>query len=54
MLKRVGTRARVAISELIGAPVHLTLHVRTRKGWIDDDSLLDEARVCTVMAGNAR
>jgi len=42
VLKRVGTRARVAISELIGAPVHLTLHVRTRKGWIDDDSLLDE------------
>jgi len=42
VLKRVGTRARIGIAELIGAPVHLTLHVRTRKGWIDDDSLLDE------------
>ncbi len=42
VLKRVGTRARAGISQLIDAPVHLTLHVRTRKGWIDDDSLLDE------------
>jgi GTP-binding protein Era len=42
VLKRVGTRARVAIKELLGEPVHLNLHVRTRKGWIDDEGQLDD------------
>jgi len=42
VLKRVGTRARVAIRELLGEPVHLNLHVRTRKGWIDDEGQLDD------------
>lgn len=42
VLKRVGTRARHAIAELLGQPVHLSLHVKTRSGWIDDDRELDE------------
>jgi GTPase len=42
VLKRVGSRARKAIAELLGMPVHLELHVKTRTGWIDDESLLDE------------
>lgn len=42
VLKRVGTRARHAIAELLGMPVHLTLHVKTRSGWTDDDASLDE------------
>ncbi len=42
VLKRVGSRARKAMAELFGQPVHLTLHVKTRAGWIDDERLLDE------------
>jgi GTPase len=42
VLKRVGTRARHAIADLLGQPVHLSLHVKTRSGWIDDDRELDE------------
>ncbi|AKS42437.1 GTPase Era [Wenzhouxiangella marina] len=42
VLKRVGSRARAAIGELLGERVHLNLHVRTRKGWIDDEGQLDE------------
>jgi len=42
VLKRVGSRARHAIAELLGAPVHLELHVKTRAGWVDDERLLDE------------
>jgi GTPase len=42
VLKRVGTRARHAIAELLGMPVHLELHVKTRAGWMDDESSLDE------------
>ena len=42
VLKRVGTRARSSIAELLDERVHLNLHVRTRKGWIDDEALLDE------------
>ncbi len=42
VLKRVGSRARQAIAELLGMPVHLELHVRTRSGWMDDDGALDE------------
>ncbi|MEN1728042.1 MAG: GTPase Era [Pseudomonadota bacterium] len=42
VLKRVGTRARVAIADLLGQRVHLNLHVRTRKGWIDDEGQLDD------------
>lgn len=42
VLKRVGTRARAGIAELLQERVHLNLHVSTRKGWIDDEGLLDE------------
>lgn len=42
VLKRVGTRARHAIGELLSEPAHLRLHVRSRSGWIDDDDRLDE------------
>ena len=42
VLKRVGSRARRAMAELFGQPVHLELHVRTREGWVDDDRALDE------------
>jgi len=42
VLKRVGSRARLAMTELLDERVHLTLHVRTRKGWMDDEGQLDE------------
>ncbi len=42
VLKRVGTRARHRIAELLGERVHLELHVKTRAGWMDDEGLLDE------------
>lgn len=42
VLKRVGSRARRAMAEIFGQPVHLELHVRTRDGWIDDERALDE------------
>ncbi|NDY94472.1 GTPase Era [Wenzhouxiangella limi] len=42
VLKRVGSRARREMAELLGQPVHLELHVRTRAGWVDDERALDE------------
>ncbi|MEE4638704.1 MAG: GTPase Era [Wenzhouxiangella sp.] len=42
VLKRVGSRARREIAQLLGQPVHLELHVRTRDGWVDDERALDE------------
>ena len=42
VLKRVGTRARQQIAELLGEKVHLELHVKVRDGWMDDDGALDE------------
>ncbi len=42
VLKRVGSRARKAAAELLGMPVHLELHVKTRSGWMDDEGSLDE------------
>ncbi len=42
VLKRVGSRARLAMTELLDERVHLTLHVRTRTGWMDDEGQLDE------------
>ncbi len=42
VLKRVGTQARHNIEALIGKPVHLELHVKTRSGWMDDDLQLDQ------------
>ena len=42
VLKRVGTRARKRIAELLDERVHLELHVKTRAGWMDDEGALDE------------
>lgn len=42
VLKRVGTRARHRIAELLDERVHLELHVKTRADWMDDDAALDE------------
>ncbi len=42
VLKRVGSRARRRIAELLGEKVHLELHVKVRAGWMDDDGALDE------------
>jgi GTPase len=41
MVKAVGTAARKEIEGLLGRRVHLDLHVRVRKGWRRDESLLD-------------
>lgn len=42
VLKRVGTQARLKIEQLVGKPVHLELHVKTRMGWMDDERELDQ------------
>lgn len=42
VLKRVGSRARRGIAELLDQRVHLELHVKTRRDWMDDLSALDE------------
>jgi len=42
VLKRVGSRARLRIAELLGERVHLELHVKTRRDWVDDEGALDE------------
>jgi GTP-binding protein Era len=42
VLKRVGSMARREIENLVGCSVHLTLHVKTRSGWMDDESALDQ------------
>jgi len=34
-LKRIGTRARMALQQLFDAPVHLVLNVRVEQGWTD-------------------
>lgn len=34
-LKRIGTRARHAMAELLGRPVHLDLNVAVEPGWMD-------------------
>ncbi|MDO5720963.1 MAG: GTPase Era [Actinomycetaceae bacterium] len=39
-LKRVGTRARTQIEELLGRRVYLALHVRTAKDWQSDPKML--------------
>lgn len=40
-LKEVGSDARVAISELLGVPVHLDLRVKIAKDWQRDPKQLD-------------
>jgi GTP-binding protein Era len=41
MVRAIGTSARQEIEALLGAPVHLDLSVRVRKGWRGDEALLD-------------
>jgi GTP-binding protein Era len=41
MVKAVGTAARKEIERTIGRRVHLELNVRVRKGWRQDEGLLD-------------
>ncbi len=42
MLKSVGSAARIEIEKLLGARVFLSLWVKVRKKWRDDDRLLRE------------
>ena len=39
-LKAIGKAAREELTELLGAPVHLFLHVKTRAGWADEAARL--------------
>lgn len=39
-LKLIGQLAREELSELLGAPVHLFLHVKVREGWADEAARL--------------
>jgi GTP-binding protein Era len=41
MVRAIGTAARKQIEELIGRRVHLDLTVRVRRGWRQDEALLD-------------
>ncbi|MEY2534630.1 MAG: GTPase [bacterium] len=41
MIKAVGTAARKELARELGAPVHLDLSVRVRRGWRADEALLD-------------
>jgi GTPase len=41
-LRRIGERARLAIEELTGAPVHLGLWVKVRRNWTRDERSLRE------------
>ena len=35
-IKEIGARARAELSEIMGRPVHLYLHVKVRPGWDDE------------------
>jgi GTP-binding protein Era len=41
MIKLIGSAARRALEEELGAQVYLDLSVRVRRGWRADDALLD-------------
>jgi GTP-binding protein Era len=41
MIRAIGSAARQALGELWGAPVHLDLTVKVRRGWRQDDSMLN-------------
>jgi len=41
MIRAIGSAARQALAELWGAPVHLDLTVKVRRGWRQDDSMLN-------------
>lgn len=40
MLKKIGTRARVDISALLGSPINLQIWIKVKKDWRDSDFLL--------------
>ena len=40
MLKRIGTGARTAIEDMVGAQVNLKLFVKVRKDWRDNPLIL--------------
>lgn len=41
-LKAIGQAAREELSEILGAPVHLFIHVKVREGWADEAARLRE------------
>jgi GTP-binding protein Era len=41
VIKEIGTRARPEIEQLLGNPVYLELHVKTRPRWRRDETLLE-------------
>ena len=42
LLKKIGTRARLAMENLFGAKVSLELFVRVKKDWTTSDKMLRE------------
>ncbi len=42
MLKTIGTRARLEIAALLGAPTHLTLWVKVKPAWRQSDAILKQ------------
>jgi GTP-binding protein Era len=42
MIKQIGIRARLAIAELLGHPVHLKLFVQLQEGWTRDPARVRE------------
>jgi GTP-binding protein Era len=42
MIKRIGTEARQELETILGAKVHLELHVRVQEDWRDDTRFLGE------------
>jgi GTP-binding protein Era len=41
MIREIGAGARHALAEIWGVPVHLDLTVKVRRGWRQDDSMLN-------------
>ncbi|MDX5983719.1 GTPase Era [Sphingomonas echinoides] len=41
-IKEIGARARAELSEIMGRPVHLYLHVKVRPGWDDERDVYRE------------
>ena len=58
MIRAIGTAARQALAELWGVPVHLDLTVKVRRGWRQDDSMLNRLGLLAPgrprVAGGAR
>lgn len=42
MLKKIGTQARTALSDIMGCPVHLFLNVKVSPGWASNHGLMRE------------